>query len=98
MMKEKLNTKSCLNFDFQGQVITKDEHPDTLITVWGIEPTIEQQYDSVVIRGYQESVRYAKSVVESLMDDPEMEYPVVIKISQIEMSLRDYEDIMDSAD
>lgn len=79
--------------DYHGREITVEEGPDDLITVWTIKPSLDTSYDYVVNRCYQDAVAYAQRVVENLMDDPDIEYPVTIKIGQEQMMLSDYEEI-----
>lgn len=79
--------------DYHGREITVEESPDTTIIVWTIEPAIGTDYDYAVVRCYQDAVEYAKNVVESLMDDPDIESPINIKIGQQKMALACYEEI-----
>jgi len=79
--------------DYHGREITVEEGPDTLIMVWTIEPAIDTGYDYAVNRCYQDAMTYAQNVVENLMDDPDQEFPVTVKIGQEQMMLSDYEEI-----
>lgn len=79
--------------DYHGREITVEEGPDTLIMVWTIEPSLYSSYDHAVTRCYQDAVGFAKRVVEHLMDDPDQEFPITIKIGQEQMYLSEYEEI-----
>jgi len=70
----------------------ENETPKTVIRVWEITPNLDSSYDSAIIRGYQEAVEYAKSVVSSLMDDIADEFPIEIKIASVEITLAEYEE------
>ena len=80
--------------DYTGYPIPEGETPDTRITVWEIWPS--RGGDVAWIRSYQEAMQYAKDVVESIMDNPSADYPVMIKINQKQMTLRFYEEITDA--
>ena len=75
--------------DYHGKLIPNDEPPEKRIIVWTVEPSIDSSYDITIIRSYHQAVSYAQSVVESLMDDPDQQYPVTVKIGQMEMTVSD---------
>jgi len=78
--------------DHHGKLIPSDEPLDKRITVWTVEPSTDSSYDITIIRSYQQTISYAQSVVESLMDDPDQQYPVTIKIGQMKMTVGDLEE------
>lgn len=80
--------------DHVGNIITKPEDPNDEITVWHIEPSGFSDFDVLVVRDYQQAVQAAQSVVEQLMDDPEIDHPLVIKIQTQKMTLYDYEEMI----
>lgn len=79
--------------DYHGCEITAIEKPDTQITVWEITPSLDYSYDSCVIRDYYDAGKYATQVLESIMDDPDRDFPATITIGHCQMSLADYEEI-----
>ena len=90
--------------NWQGEKITVNEDPQSVIKVWQIEPHLNGEYDSAVVRGYQDALIYAKDVVEYVMDEYEdiCNYDIdelgkgqIVKISLIEMILEDYEGFQD---
>ena len=80
--------------DYQGRPIPTDETLDTLIKVWEITPSLNPDYDSCVIREYNQAVQYVKHVVESLMDDPEIQLPIKVEIDVVEMPLGEFEELL----
>lgn len=79
--------------DYHGREITVEEGPDTEIIVWTIESAFNSDCDYWVVRDYQEAVKCATGIVESLMDDPDIEFPIEIIIGQRKMALGCYEEI-----
>ena len=78
--------------DYHGRLIPSNEPLDKRIIVWTVEPSTDSSYDITIIRSYQQAISYAQSVVESLMDDPDQDFPVVIKIGQMKMTVGDLEE------
>lgn len=82
--------------DHHGRPVPPDETPETVVTVWEIEPSMDSSYDYCVIRCYQDAVNYAQSVVEMLMDDPDQEYPCSVQIRQSQMTRGDLDELMNA--
>ena len=85
--------KPYVELDYHGHPVPTDETEDTEIMVWEIEPCLNTSYDYLVIRSYHDAMEHAQRVVESLMDDPDQEFPVTITIRQKTMTLREYEEL-----
>ncbi len=89
--------------DWQGQDVPADETDDTVITVWEIEPHTSGAYTHGVIRGYQEAVAFAKSVLEGLMDEPDSEEELreeglAVTMRLREMRLSEYQEMVQEAE
>lgn len=55
--------------DWEGCEVPADEHPDTPIKAWLIDPDLSGRCDEVVIRGYQDMLDYVATHLESKLDD-----------------------------
>lgn len=84
--------------DFHGRPITRDESPDETIHVWCISPMPRGDGDYRIVRCYQDAVAIAKTTVEDLMDDPDIEMPIEIKIWVESMRKSDYDELMEADD
>lgn len=84
--------------DYLRNEITDPESPDTEITVWEIKPNLDNSYDYVIIRSYQNAVKYAKAVVEDIMSNTEKQYPAIITIRKTKMTIKNYNAILEIED
>lgn len=84
--------------DYHGRRIERAEADDDMIHVWCISPMPRGESDYGIVRCYQDAVALAKITVEDLMDDPDIEMPIEIKIWIEKMRKSDYDELLERDD
>ena len=81
--------------DYLGHPINRVESPDDIITVWEITPAHDGVHDTIVIRSWQDAVRYARHNTVMLMDayDTKENPGIFIRIQLRKTTLADYKEL-----
>lgn len=87
--------------DWQGNVVSMPEADDVEILVWQITPDPRGEFDSVIIRGYQDMLTYVEENLQLLVDDlPEdkLREGVSLNIKLVPIRVSDYREAMAASD
>ena len=91
-----------MNTDWQGRSVPDNETPETVIRVWEITPhPTSRQYGSLVIRSWQEMLRYMNEQLDIYLESfevDEISEGVSLKFRVVEMTNAEYDEILHSDD